>query len=409
MKNSNHNIGKEALILLDEESWVWPLVLSCFSGQTITPIRQSSNILIRQSWSRLKESPCIIIYWENKLRHSGSLVEEILDIDPDFDVGEKIIILTTNPIHEDVVYFSELGVKKIARLRHREKDLIASRQEITKWLEGITTNNNNVAVIQKTSLDQLWTKLLKGIDKLTPESSSQAIASLEQSLEKITAGAPPQARGLDAKASLMMIKGDSTQAIKLWQDSYKLNPNYFRTTHNLIRAYRSNGQFQEAYQQLLRLQMLNRSHVGRLVLMGEVQASMGDDQKAEHYFKSAVERDPWCSGALNGLADIKFRSGELASAREMLAKSALAYRYATHLNNIGIELVRQGLFESALELYSKAQFVLPQQEKGPQLFYNIGLCYTKWNKPELAREFLKLALIKEPNYKKAQKLLEAAS
>ena len=39
------------------------------------------------------------------------------------------------------------------------------------------------------------------------------------------------------------------------------------------------------------------------------------------------------------------------------------------------------------------------------LFYNIGLCYEKWGKRDMAQEFLKIALIKEPNYKKAQKLL----
>jgi Tfp pilus assembly protein PilF len=49
--------------------------------------------------------------------------------------------------------------------------------------------------------------------------------------------------------------------------------------------------------------------------------------------------------------------------------------------------------------------VLPQQDKGPLLFYNIGLCYSRWGKKDMAREFLKIALIKEPNYRKARKLL----
>jgi tetratricopeptide (TPR) repeat protein len=79
---------------------------------------------------------------------------------------------------------------------------------------------------------------------------------------------------------------------------------------------------------------------------------------------------------------------------------------AAKLNKMGITMVQAGRYAEALEHYSKAQYVLPQQEKGPQLFFNIGLCYARWGKHSTAQEFLKLALIKEPNYKKAEKLLE---
>ena len=140
--------------------------------------------------------------------------------------------------------------------------------------------------------------------------------------------------------------------------------------------------------------------------MGETQLALNDDRKAEHYFRSALDKDAWCSGALNGIAEIKFRQDDLETARTMLEKSALSYRFASKLNLQGIEMVRRGRYDDALEHYSKAQYVLPQQEKGPQLFYNIGLCYSRWNKPVMAVEFLKLAIIKEPNYKKAQRLME---
>ena len=60
----------------------------------------------------------------------------------------------------------------------------------------------------------------------------------------------------------------------------------------------------------------------------------------------------------------------------------------------------------ACEHYTRAQYVLPHQDKGPLLFYNIGLCYARWGKHKMAQEFLKIALIKEPTYRKAQKLLE---
>ena len=63
------------------------------------------------------------------------------------------------------------------------------------------------------------------------------------------------------------------------------------------------------------------------------------------------------------------------------------------------------IFWDRFDHYTKAQYVLPHQNKGPMLFYNIGLCYFRWHKVDMAKEFLRLALIKEPGYKKASKLL----
>ena len=65
-----------------------------------------------------------------RTRSGGAVIEEILDVQPNFDVGERIIVLTTNPTHEDVVYFCELGVRRIIRLRNRDKDLIQAGREL---------------------------------------------------------------------------------------------------------------------------------------------------------------------------------------------------------------------------------------------------------------------------------------
>src|SRR5207244_11007465 len=58
------------------------------------------------------------------------------------------------------------------------------------------------------------------------------------------------------------------------------------------------------------------------------------------YFKSALERDSYCSGALNGLAEIRFNQGDLEESRRLLARSQLAYKTAATLNQQGIELVK---------------------------------------------------------------------
>ena len=199
---------------------------------------------------------------------------------------------------------------------------------------------------------------------------------------------------------------DHEEAAKqYWQQALDKNPNYFRSYNNLIKFYRRSGNQTEALKLMQKMHELNRGNISRLVGMGEVQMALGDTKKAEFFFQSALDRDRYCSGALNGLGEIRFHEGSLEESRQLLARSEMAFKAAQRFNQHGIKLVRLGQFEAALELYTNAQFVLPQQDKGPLLFYNIGLCYSRWGKLEMAKHFLNIAIIKEPNYHKAHKLL----
>ena len=97
--------------------------------------------------------------------------------------------------------------------------------------------------------------------------------------------------------------------------------------------------------------------------------------------------------------------GEFNEARSLLLRSQNCTRTASYLNQKGIGLVKRKKYEEALALYQNAQYVLPDQDKGPLLFYNIGLCYSRWGKLKMAKEYLRLALIKKPDYNKAELLL----
>jgi len=391
---------KESIGFIDDAGWVWQLLQKSFETLNYKAHRLPSQTLIRHSWNRLKMAPCFVIHWEARGRSGGAIVEEIVDVDPNFDVAKRVIILTSNPIHEDVVYFSELGIKRIVRVRNREKELAASLAELQGHISEITQTES------KSNVDDLWRRSLMAIDRLPENPESSVLEKIEQNIAKIRSPQKPSARDLDAIGSVAFKRSQYAEAFTLWNQALSINPNYFRTYQNMIKAYRKKNEHYEAYQLMQKLQLLNRSNISRLVGMGELQLELQDDRKAEHFFRSALEKDAWSSGALNGMATLKFRQGELDLARGMLEKSRLSYRFAAELNRQGIEMVRSGRYTEALEHYSKAQYVLPQQEKGPQLFYNIGLCYSRWGRFDMASEFLKLALIKEPNYKKAQKLLE---
>lgn len=382
---------------MDDQTWIWSLVKSCMEQTKLSYVRVPSHSPFRQSWNRFKHANRMVIHWEAKGRPGGAIVEEIADVAPRYDIGENIIILTTNPTHEDVVYFSELGIKRIILLRNRDRDRQHAFDELATHLTSSVGRDHK---------EKVWLKVLRAIDTLPPEPPETIVDKLEKTIQRLR-DQTPSARYLDAMATISFFRGDDKEATRRWHAALDRNPNYYRTYHNLIRFHRIRGRLDEAMALMQKMQELNKANIARLVGMGELQMQLADDERAEFYFKSALDRDGQCAGALNGLAEIRFHQGDLEESRQLLAKSHLAYKAAANLNRLGIEMVRHAKYKEALEHYTRAQYVLPQQDKGPLLFYNIGLCYARWERYKMAAEFLRISLIKEPKYKKAQKLLDS--
>ena len=385
----------ETIVISDDQSWIWELATRQLSQLDIPHVRLPSTVPLRHSWERFRRAKHMIIHWECTNRSGGAIVEEILSIQPNFDISGRVIVLTTHPTHEDVVQFAELGVTRIVRLRQREQELAAAGRELDMHLTASAAPNPT---------EELWRKLQRICDSLSPEAPKETLQYIEQHLAKLAAGGLT-ARYHDIEAKLHAAKGNEQAAVASWHESLDKNPKFYRAYDGLIALYKTNGKLAEALALLQKLQTLCRQSTSRLVSMAEIHTKRQDFDHAEFCFRSALERDAYCSGALSGLAELRFHAGDLEQARSLLSRSQLVHRTASNLNQHGVELVNQRKYKEALEHYTKAQYVLPQQDKSALLFYNIGLCYARWGQALMACEFLRIALIKDPMYKKAQRLL----
>ena len=402
--SSNFNRSKQGLVIIDSDQWLIDLARSTLAVTQTPFLRIQSNASFRNSWKRFNNAPFFIIHWENQLRAAGALIEEFLEIDGDNDILNKVVIITTNPIHEDVVYFSELGIKRVIRVRQREQDVPRATSEITSNLKSI------MSPTKVTSEEYLWRRIQSQIDGLPDDFSEEQLSAIEAAIEFAVAQATPadkkgSARELDAKAAVQAKRKNFPAATRLAQAALEINPNFFRAWNTLIEIKRAMGDHNAAYALLQKMQLHNRNSVRRLVALGEEQLSLNEIEKAEHYFLSALDRDARSAKALNGMAEIMFTREQLDEASRLLSKSTMVDKFAKKLNNQGIELVRDKNFERALQHYIKAQHVLPQSNKSPQLLFNMALCYAKWGRQEMAAKFLHLAIIKNPGYEKARKLL----
>jgi tetratricopeptide (TPR) repeat protein len=391
---TGQNIKSQGLVFVDDTTWVWDMVKSALSMSNAYFLKMPSDVPLRSNWQRFESTPFMIVHWESSKRPAGALIEEILEVEGSSDPTNKIIVITTNPVHQDVVYFSELGLTKIIRARNRDVDRISASKELSKHISGVNVKNSDD--------DSKWRQLRVRIERLTQNPSLEDYSNIETCILKLSEETQSHlARRFEAEAALALKMSNPSKATHLAMQAIEQNPNFFRAWNTLIAAKQTSGEHQEAYALLQKMQLRNRDCVSRISAMGHTLIAMNDLIKAEQYFRSAMDRDPYCSSALNGMAEIKFIQQELDEAKTLLSKSSKAHELAVKLNSSGVLLSRQGKYQEALKLYTDAQYVLPDQSRGHQIFYNIALCYAKWEKPDVASQFLRLALLKKPDYQKA--------
>lgn len=389
-------ILRETLVISDDQGWIWNLATTVLKNLSREHVRIPSSVPMGSHWDRFGQAPHIVVQWESLHRSGGAVIEDILQMAPGRETLNRIIVLTMSPTHEDIVYLGELGITRIVRIRPREKEL----QEAAAALSMHLQQSSPLSPVEES-----WRRLLDTLETMMTTGGRDRLEEVASSFQALNQK-NPTARSLDAEAMMASLRGEDDRACTLWAKSIETNPNYYQAYHHLISHHRRCGRPQKAYAILAKLQEYNKSNISRLVTMGEIQKDLADLDKAESHFQAALSRDPHCSRALNGLASVRFDQGRLDESRQLLSKSQLAFKAAATLNRRGIDLVRAKKYEEALHHYQKAHYVLPVQEKGPMLFYNMGLCYSRWGKPTLAREYLQIALIKNPSYNKAKLLMQ---
>ena len=390
----------EIVIICDQQShWIWNTLTTFLQKHKLDYIQMDSDVSLRSSWNRIRQTPKFVIHWESVQRMGGAVIEELLEINPKFELEDRLLVVSSDPHPEDTVYFAELGITNVLELKNNHIDIKNSNKRLGELL--LEEPDLNL------KRSRIWRKLLHSLNQVSDTTPRDQLLKVRQQIEKVgELDKKKSARYFYALGVFHCNTGQEKAAQECWAKSLATDANYYPAKVKTIDVYCQKGEHQNALNILKQLQSRNKNNIARLVRMGEIHLSLHDLQKAEHYFKSALEKDKNCGSALNGLAAIRFEQGQLDESRTLLSKSSLASRVASTLNREGIILVREKKYEEALSHYQKAQYVLPQQDKSPMLFYNMGLCYSRWGKPQSAKQFLQIALIKEPNYKKAQKLLD---
>lgn len=392
--------GRKVIVICDETTWVSDFIQRNLRHSGYAAERGfRSDIVVKEHSALFAEAELIIALWDTNFRSIEGIMEELREMMPSYPFAEKVIALTMTASREDSVFRqNDLGIHKVVAIRNRKDHLEKATEKFRHWLQV----GNPLKGIEKA-----WQNLYRFTATLDMEKPSDTeISKLEKALRKVLEFiGKPNSRYLDLQGVIQYMRHNFQEAVTLWEQAIDRDPNFLEPYQHLVVHHMNHGSKEQAIALTKKLFAINKKGLSSLVSLGSMHETIGEDSRAEHYYKLALSKDAHLSSAINGLASIKFRQGKLEQSRELLAKSQQSTSMASQLNRHGIELVRKGNFEEALGHYTKAQYVLPTHDKGPMLFYNMGLCCSKWGKIVEAEQFLRIALIKDPEYQKARDLL----
>ncbi|WP_460033016.1 tetratricopeptide repeat protein [Megalodesulfovibrio paquesii] len=393
----------------------------------VTPITDENHILrsLRDVTTRRKRA---ILFIERLLnnKETSFLVRQVKNA----YANVKVIILTGEAERQRLVLLHEVGAD----------NFIAKPISVNVLIEKLAFTIKPQGKIGKL-IDKARQLLIAGHHEDT-------LKVCQQILEE----KPNSAAGLLIMGDAFKALGSKDKALECYHEASNSAQLYLEPLKKLAEFYKEEGQLEEQLKFLEKLDKLSPLNVDRKVEMGSVHVELGNMERAEALFDTALEQAK--REAMNYLEDITSRVADTYSLKDP-AKAVKYYRKALELkgdmldasdlgtfNSLGIALRRQGRWMEAIDEYKKAQRIAPDDEnlqyniamayaegkdavravahledalrlrpdcyqQDPIMAYNFGLIFSRGRRTAEAKKFLKAALELNPSFEKAKKLLES--
>lgn len=155
----------------------------------------------------------------------------------------------------------------------------------------------------------------------------------------------------------------------------------------------------------LAIDFLNRAsekspdNLERICDLGDLHLQNMETDKAEDLFSKVQSIDPECRAASSGKT--------LARNIEKWLTGTISIpdTFAGILNAIGINMVRSGHFSNGIEHYHSALSHVSDERSKAKLYFNLGLGYLRWQKPDEALHQMEQAILCDPEHEKAERHL----
>ena len=219
---------------------------------------------------------------------------------------------------------------------------------------------------------------------------SASIGSYEEAIESYKRALKINPNYFEVYNNLGVALNDSKKpkdAISYLRKALKINPHYPEAYNNLGNALKEMERLDQAIESYENAIKLNPKFIDPYTNLAIVFASKkNENEKAEYYFKKALEISPENSEALKYFSDFLVSIQRYSEAKALLEKCLiLVPRNSDVLNLLG-QVYKSENFEKALEFYNNALHLSEDKES---IQNNIGALYFEFNKVKRAISYFK--------------------
>lgn len=347
-------------------------------GETLMPFSRMDRAMEKCVELRDDNIPCIV-FIERMINNQPStdfiirLKRECSDV--------KMIVLTWEATQETVAYFFELGVSRV----------LIKPASANKVIEELAA-----AISPPIELKQQIERCQQLLDE---ENYDEAL----EASDKILMIRPDSARGLAMRGDALMGTGQLDKAVQSYMAAHEAKPIFMAPLIKLAEAFRQ-MEDERAMAYLKQLDDISPLNPERKIDIAEEHLRKGDHEQAEDYMDqgiNAAERE-----AASMVGDLTERIVDAVSTiapdlavkylnRVIDTKRVLGRDDLVHFNRLGIILRGEGRWNEAVEVYTKALKIAPDD---PVIHYNIGLAHWEGNERMTALDCFERALAIDPQF-----------
>lgn len=210
------------------------------------------------------------------------------------------------------------------------------------------------------------------------------------------------------EGNVFLAQKDLQKARERFETAIEKDPNVLAPYVALARIYVHENKLDDAVTQYETIIGKDPKYLAGYMTLGTIYEQQGDGEKAEQYYRKALEINKDFAPAANNLAwnlaergkNIDEALGFAQAAKEKMTENAAV------MDTLGWIYYLKGSYLSAIEEFRDSVTLDPEN---PVLYYHLGLAYRKNNQPEKARESLERALKIDKNFKWAEEARKALS
>ena len=194
-------------------------------------------------------------------------------------------------------------------------------------------------------------------------------------------------------------KGDYTEAIRFYEKSIELDPEFVDTHNNLGYVLNNMERYEEAKQFLQKAVELDPAYAYAYHNLGNSLKNLGQYQEAEQAYRKAILLDPEDAYPYNGLGNTLKELKQYQEAEQAYRKAIqLDPQYVNAYNHLGILLAELKQYQEAERVFRKAIQLDPQYVNA---YNNLGILLYQTNRYEEAQQALFKAIEIDPTYSSA--------